>query len=90
MTKVVKAILCLSHGSASIERGFSLSGPVLTSDKVIMNERVLNARLNILSDMKLYKHQAHLLLITNKFLVLAKNASQSYKNYLLEKNKNRC
>ena len=40
VTKVVKAILCLSHGSASIERGFFHSGHVLTNDKVNMNEHV--------------------------------------------------
>lgn len=52
VAQVVKAMLSLSHGSASVERGFSTSGNVLTHDKSAMNERGLNARLNILSGMK--------------------------------------
>lgn len=88
LTKVVKAALALSHGSASIERGFSTSGLVLTSDKTAMNERGINARLNILSGMKKYNSKVSLLPITDELLLLARKAYQSYKNYLEEeKNK---
>jgi len=47
ITKVVKAALTLSHGSADIERQFSVSGNVLTEDKTVMSCRMLNTRLNI-------------------------------------------
>lgn len=33
VTKVVKACLTLSHGSAEVERGFPRSGNILTDDK---------------------------------------------------------
>lgn len=38
INKVVKACLCLSHGNADVERGFSKSKLTLTKDKTKMNE----------------------------------------------------
>ncbi|KAK2707953.1 hypothetical protein QYM36_015587 [Artemia franciscana] len=44
-TSVIKAALCLSHGSASVERGFSLSGKIMSEQRAAMGERMLNAKL---------------------------------------------
>lgn len=41
--KVVKASLALSHGNATIERGFSISVRILTGDRASMCESTLNA-----------------------------------------------
>lgn len=46
VTKIMKCFLSLTHGSADVERGFSVSGDVLTEDKTSMTEKTLNARLN--------------------------------------------
>jgi len=45
ITTIVKCALSLSHGSADVERGFSISGKVLTEDKSAMSCKMLNARL---------------------------------------------
>ncbi|CAG2056209.1 unnamed protein product [Timema podura] len=45
VTKVVKAALSLSYGSADIERGFSESGRILTDERAKISERTLNAHL---------------------------------------------
>lgn len=60
---VVKAALAMSHGSASVERGFSTSGLVLTNDK-----RLMNSRLNIITDMKSMKIRFHYYLLQKSSL----------------------
>lgn len=47
ITSVVKLVLCLYHGKAELERGFSNSARYLTDDKASMNERTLNAAMTV-------------------------------------------
>lgn len=80
--KTVKGLLSVSHGSVSVERGFSASGNLLTPDKASMNAWGLNARLNMLSGLKKYDNKLFLVPMTKELLLLARNAHQSYRNYL--------
>lgn len=86
ITKVVKAALTLSHGSADIERQFSVSGNVLTEDKTAMSCRMLNARLNIKQGIKNFHNRPDLVLIDKKLLIAAQLAKQNYIS-MLEKQK---
>jgi len=45
LSKLVKAALTLLHGFANVERGLSLSGRPLLSNRAAMSERILNAKL---------------------------------------------
>lgn len=47
LTTLVKACLCLSHGNASVERGFSESGRTLTFENTAMSLQTLNSRLYV-------------------------------------------
>jgi hypothetical protein len=82
ITKVVKACLSLSHGSADVERGFSRSKLILTEDKACMLERTLNAKLNIIDGMKKYSYRAALVPITQELVTAARLAHQKYLVYL--------
>ncbi|KAK2726285.1 hypothetical protein QYM36_000669, partial [Artemia franciscana] len=42
LTKLIKAVLTLSHGSADVECGFLHSGRILGEDQALMSERVLD------------------------------------------------
>lgn len=82
ITQVVKAALSLPHGSASVERGFSESGKILTDDQTNMQEKTLDARLIVRDGLKRYNSKPHLVPITNDLLKLAKTARSEYSNYL--------
>ncbi|CAI6374105.1 unnamed protein product [Macrosiphum euphorbiae] len=84
ITKVVKAVLSLSHGSASVERGFSISGQIITPDKVRMKVKTLNAKLNIKSALRAYGGKAELIPITRELLTEAHFAYRKYKSNLEE------
>ncbi|KAK2719806.1 hypothetical protein QYM36_005321 [Artemia franciscana] len=43
LTKLIKAVLTLSHGSADIKRGFSRSGRILGEDQALMSQHVPGA-----------------------------------------------
>lgn len=88
VTKVVKAALALSHGSADVERGFSTSGRVLTEDRASMSERTLNAILGVKDVLKQWDNKPHYVPITKQLLGLAKVARQRYRNYLEEEKRN--
>ncbi|KAE8741989.1 hypothetical protein FOCC_FOCC012469 [Frankliniella occidentalis] len=82
VAKVLKAALAVSHGSSDVERGFSESGNVLTEDKCRMNERSLNAKLNIKSGMKFFHNKPHLLPMDKNLLLSGRLAHSKYKEYL--------
>jgi len=84
ITKVVKAVLSLSHGSASVERGFSISGQIITPDKVRMKVKTLNAKLNIKSALRAYGGKAELVPITRELITEANFAYSKYKSHLEE------
>ncbi|CAI6357910.1 unnamed protein product [Macrosiphum euphorbiae] len=85
--KVVTASLTLSHGSADVERQFSVSGNVITDDKTAMSCRMLNARLNIKSGLQFYQNRPDLMPISKKLMVSAQMARQNYMTYLDKKKK---
>ncbi|KAL4148221.1 hypothetical protein QTP88_002503 [Uroleucon formosanum] len=82
ITKVVKAALTLSHGSADIEWQFSVSGNVLTEDKTAMSCRMLNAQLNIKQGIKYFHNRPDLVPIDKKLVIAAQLAKQKYMTYL--------
>ena len=54
--EVVKMSLTVPHGSADVERGFSLSARILSEERASMSERTLNARLNVIHGIKLFEN----------------------------------
>lgn len=57
--KLVSAYLCLSHGSADVERGFSHSRRVLTETNTQMSLKTLNARLNTIELLKRFGNKPY-------------------------------
>lgn len=82
--KIVKSCLSLVHGSADVERNFSISGKMLTDERACMNERTLNALLITKDSLKHYENKPHLVLMTKKLITMAKGAHKHYQNYLEE------
>lgn len=80
--KLVSACLCLSHGSADVERGFSRSGRVLTEINTQMSLKTLNARLNTIELLKRFGNKPYCVPVTHELLKLCKNAHKSYPAYL--------
>lgn len=80
--KLVNACLCLSHGSADVERGFSRSERVLTEINTQMSLKTLNARLNTIKLLKRFGNKPYCVPVTHKLLKLCKNAYKSYLDYL--------
>ena len=87
LTKLIKAVLTLSHGSADVERGFSRSGRILGEDQALMSERVLDARLMVYDTLRLYGGKPERFVITKELLNLARSARSRYQQYLDEKKK---
>ena len=77
-TKVAKAILSLIHGSTGVERGFSESKNLLTSNRSNIDERRFNAQCAILDGLKMYDNESYKVPTTSKLLRLVKNAHRSY------------
>lgn len=87
VASVVKAALCLSHGNAQLERGFSDSGRFLTDDKSQTCERTLNAAMTVKSGMKKYLNKPQLVPSSKELLQLARHACSNYKAYLEEESR---
>lgn len=73
---LVKSLLCISHGNADVERGFSTSGLVLTDLKPQMKVRTL------IDEIKSYQNKIHLFPINSDLIKLAHNAKKRYDLYL--------
>jgi hypothetical protein len=84
---VVKACLCLSHGNADVERGFSKSGNILTEGNTAMSLKMLNARLTVSAAMMACSNKPHLVPVTRQLLKLGCQAHSSYTAYLAEQNR---
>ena len=78
MSEVVKNALTITHGSPSIERGFSLSGRVLSEERASMNERTLNAKLFVIDGLGRFGGRARNVAVTEDLIKLAKSARKSY------------
>lgn len=81
LSKMLRCFLSMSHGSGTIERGFSQSSLVLTDDKAQMNERTLNARLNVKYGLKIFFNDDLESMPIGKELI--QSAQRAYKNYSL-------
>ncbi|KAK2715447.1 hypothetical protein QYM36_010160 [Artemia franciscana] len=73
LTKLIKAMLTLSTGSADVERRFSRSGRILGEDQALMSERVLDARLMVYDTLRLYGGKPERFFITKELLNLARS-----------------
>lgn len=83
VTKIVKCLMSLTHGSADIERDFSSSGKVLTPDKAKMSVRTLNARLNIKCGLKkFFQNSVVTVPIDKQFVNSARYAYQNYSAHM--------
>jgi hypothetical protein len=75
--KVVRAALCLSHGQADIERGFSLNKAIL-SDRTALSERTLCGLRTVKDVIEQYSSVVEVP-ITRGILSAQRNAYQKYK-----------
>lgn len=89
ITKVVKAALSLTHGSAAVERGFSESGNILTDDRANLSEKTLNAILSVRNGLKYDVMEAYKVPITGELMNLARKAHREYQLYKEEEKKGR-
>lgn len=88
---VVKSALSLVHGSADIERNFSVSGRIINDERTSMKVRMLNSILIVKDVIRLHGYQPHMIFISKKLVSLARVAYLNYQNYLnaeKEKKKN--
>lgn len=89
LEKIVKVILTIYHGNADVERGFSLSGRIVTNETASMSERTLNSKLHVMNGVKLfYNGNPQEVHISQSMLISAKLAHSNYINYL-EKERHR-
>lgn len=83
LEKIVKVILTIYHGNADVERGFSLSGRIVTNETASMLERTLNSKLHVMNGVKLfYNGNPQEVHISQSMLSSAKLAHSNYINYL--------
>lgn len=87
VSKVVKALLSLSHGNADVERGFSTSALILTDNRASMSEKTLNSYMVVKYALKKYNNLPHAVPITKELLNLARISHQKYDEYLEKKRK---
>ena len=69
LTKLIKAVLTLSHGSADVECGLSRSVRILGEDQALMSERVLDARLMVYDTLRLHGGKPERLLFQKNCLI---------------------
>ena len=80
--------LIMAHGNADVERGFSISGKIMSDDKSRMSCLMLNSRLYIKNGMKNYNNKAENIIFTQRLYQLAKLAHLRYTERLTEKKNN--
>ncbi len=86
LSKMLRSLLSMPHGSGDIERGFSQSSLILTESTPQMNERTLNARLNVKYGLKLFfKNDLENMPIDKELISLAQRAYRNYCFYMDEK-----
>ena len=78
---VLKIILTMSHGQASVERGFSINKSLLVEN--LSKERLISQRI-IYDHMKVNDLQSHELEITPALRKSVKSSRQQYDTYLEE------
>lgn len=81
---IIKVVLTLSHGQASIERQFSVNHLVLDNN---MKEESIVARKHIIDHMKSNSLMPYSIEISKDFYSSVKSASHKYREYLEEKKK---
>ena len=74
--------MSVSHGSADVERGFSLSHQILSEDRTMMKSRMLNARLAVYDALQCYEGKPENEPLTPKLLKLVSIAYKNYQAYL--------
>ena len=71
--------MTLSHGQASVERGFSANGAVVEQN---LNEKSIAARRLVKDHMLSNNLQPYNIEISNKMIINVKSADQSYRSHL--------
>ena len=84
LKSILKSVLVLSHGQASIERGFNVNKTILT---VNMNEKSVVAR-KIIDQMRKNNLDPASITITKKLIMSVKAAHQRYQDTTEEEKKN--
>lgn len=84
VAKVVKASQPIAHGSADIERGFSVSKIQLPDNRASTEERLHNARLNIKDALNEYDGCPEKVPITKDLLKAGRAAYHNYNEHLAE------
>ena len=79
---VIKSVLTLTHGQASVEGRFSVSNQLLDNNMQMMS---IVARKHIISHMKANQLTPHSIDISKDLLLSVKGASTRYRIYLEEK-----
>ena len=87
INKLVQAALCLSHGNADVERGFSRSGYIITPTTACTSLLTLNSKMISAQELKYFNNRPSEVPITKEFLNLAATANSKYKNKLDEEKK---
>ena len=85
LKSILKSVLVLSHGQASIERGFNVNKTILT---VNMNEKSVVARKIIIDQMRKNNLDPASITITKKLIMSVKAARQRYQDAIEEEKKN--
>ena len=85
LKSILKLVLVLSHGQASIERGFNVNKTIL---KVNMNEKSQVARKIIIDHMQKNNHDPASITITKNLVMSVKAAHQKYQDAIEEEKKN--
>lgn len=83
---VVKALMCLAHGNADPERGFSVNKRIFSSDRSLLSEASING-LRTVEDIVRRSGGVTSVLITNATLKAVRNAGSLYRERIqAEKN----
>ena len=74
------------HGNADVERGFSLSGRVMTAERNSLSNKSLNSIIIVCDAIKnVYHNQVESIELNQEIYYLAKAADQKYEEYLHNK-----
>ena len=79
LASTLKIFLTLTHGQASVERGFSVNNTVLEQN---LNDKSITARHLVKDHMLSNNLQPHNITISNKMTINVKSAHQSYRSHL--------
>jgi len=81
LPKIIKPLLCLSHGNADLERGFSINKRLITSDRSSLSEMSING-LRTVEDVICRCCGVMNVKVTSAMLKAARNAASMHRQRL--------